>query len=215
MISTFRRLFPILCLALLGTTSLSVAAEERTWQPVQPPQPTQVQPGRIEVLEFFWYGCPHCYAMEPYVDKWLATKPADVDFVRVPGVLNQMWMAHARAYFTAQKLGVLDKIHKPLFDAIHRERRNILTEDDLREFFEETGVKPADFDRVYRSHETEIRLKQAYVLAQNYRITGVPAFIVNGRYMTSGQLAGTYENIITTINDLVAKERGGGALAAP
>lgn len=202
------RLFRVLSATLfLALGSLVAGAEEMPYQPVQPQQPTQVAPGKIEVLEFFWYGCPHCYAMEAFVDKWLATKPADVEFIRVPGVLNKVWMAHARAYYTAQKLGVLEQVHKPLFDAMHKERREIFTEDELREFFEEKGVKGEDFTRIYNSHETEIRMKQAYVLAQNYRLTGVPAFVVNGKYLTSGQLAGTYDNILATIDKLVAMER--------
>lgn len=210
MTTPLRNIFAAVTLTL---ATLAAPAQELSYQAVQPQQPTQVAPGRIEVLEFFWYGCPHCYAMEPFVEKWLQTKPADVEFIRVPGVLNKVWMAHARAYYTAQKLGVLDQVHKPLFDAMHRERREIFSEDALRDFFGEKGVKGADFDRVFKSHEIEIRIKQAYQLAQSYRLTGVPAFVVNGKYLTSGQLAGTYDNIINTINQLVEMERGAAAPA--
>lgn len=205
-----RLLLSIFLLAGTGT----IAAQEQPYQLVQPPQPTQVQPGRIEVLEFFWYGCPHCFAMEPHVEKWLQSKAGDVEFIRVPGVLNKVWMAHARAYYTAQKLGVLDRIHRPLFDAMHREKRKIFSDEELRAFFEEKGVNADEFTRIFTSHEVEIRVKQAYVLAQNYRLTGVPAFIVNGKYATSGQLAGTYENIITTLNRLIEMERGTAAARA-
>ncbi|OGT84462.1 MAG: hypothetical protein A3H91_12520 [Gammaproteobacteria bacterium RIFCSPLOWO2_02_FULL_61_13] len=208
-----RSLLSALFLFLLAA-SLPAQAQGQSYAPVQPQQPTQVQPGKIEVLEFFWYGCPHCYSMEPYVEKWLQSKAADVEFIRVPGVLNKLWMAHARAYYTAQKLGVLEQIHRPLFDAMHKENRKVYTEDDLRDFFEEKGVKGADFTRTYNSHDVEIRVKQAYVLAQNYRLTGVPAFIVNGKYATTGQLAGTYENIITTVDALIEMERGSAATAS-
>jgi len=205
--SLLRSLLSTLFLFLFAA-SMPAQAQDQSYTTVQPQQPTQVQPGKIEVLEFFWYGCPHCYSMEPHVEKWLQSKPADVEFIRVPGVLNKLWMAHARAYYTAQKLGVLEQIHRPLFDAMHKENRKVYTEDDLRDFFEEKGVKGEDFTRTYNSHDVEIRVKQAYVMAQNYRLTGVPAFIVNGKYATSGQLAGTYENIITTINTLIEMERG-------
>jgi protein dithiol oxidoreductase (disulfide-forming) len=208
-----RKAFTLLCSFVLLLTTIGVAAQDQPYAPVNPQQPTQVPAGKIEVLEFFWYGCPHCYSMEPFVEKWLQTKPADVEFIRVPGVLNKVWMEHARAYYTAQKLGVLEQVHRPLFDALHKERRKIFTQDELRDFFADKGVKTGDFDRVYNSHDTEIRVKQAYVMAQNYRLTGVPAFIVNGKYATSGQLAGTYENIITTINKLVEMERGAAAPA--
>ena len=207
MISLFRSLLSTLFVSLFAAL-IPAQAQDQSYTVVQPQQPTQVQPGKIEVLEFFWYGCPHCYSMEPHVEKWLQSKAADVEFIRVPGVLNKLWMAHARAYYTAQKLGVLEQIHRPLFDAMHRENRKVYTEDDLRDFFEEKGVKEEDFTRTYNSHDVEIRVKQAYVMAQNYRLTGVPAFIVNGKYATSGQLAGTYENIITTINTLIEMERG-------
>jgi len=205
--STFQRSLLSALFLFLGAASLSARAQELSYAPVQPQQPTMAQPGKIEVLEFFWYGCPHCYSMEPHVEKWLQTKPADVEFIRVPGVLNKLWMAHARAYYTAQKLGVLDQIHRPLFDALHKDHRKIFSEDELRDFFVEKGVKAEDFTRTFNSNDVEIRVKQAYVLAQNYRLTGVPAFVVNGKYATSGQLAGTYENIITTINSLIEKER--------
>jgi thiol:disulfide interchange protein DsbA len=210
--STFHRSLLSALLLFLGAASLSARAQELSYAPVQPQQPTMAQPGKIEVLEFFWYGCPHCYAMEPHVEKWLQTMPADVEFIRVPGVLNKLWMAHARAYYTAQKLGVLEKIHRPLFDALHKDHRKIFSEDELRDFFVEKGVKAEDFTRTYNSNDVEIRVKQAYVVAQNYRLTGVPAFVVNGKYATSGQLAGTYENLITTINSLVEKERAEAAV---
>ncbi len=197
----------------LGAASWSARAQEQPFAPVQPQQPTQVQAGKIEVLEFFWYGCPHCYSMEPHVEKWLQSKAADVEFIRVPGVLNKLWMAHARAYYTAQKLGVLEQIHRPLFDALHKERRKIYSEDELRDFFVDKGIKAEDFTRVFNSNEVEIRVKQAFVLAQNYRLTGVPAFIVNGKYMVNGQLAGTYENMMATVTDLVANERASAAAA--
>lgn len=219
MITPFRNIvaalsLSIVALAAQGAPGHDHEASATPYQPVQPQQPTQVAPGKIEVLEFFWYGCPHCYAMEPFVDKWLQGKPADVEFIRVPGVLNKMWMAHARAFYTAQKLGVLEQVHEPLFAALHREKKEIYSEGQLRDFFADKGVKGEDFDRVYGSHETEIRLKQAYVLAQNYRLTGVPAFIVNGKYMTSGQLAGSYDNIIKTLDLLIEKERAAAPAAA-
>ena len=213
MSTRYRSLLSVLFLFLCAA-SLTAQAEGQSYAPVSPQQPTQVQPGKIEVLEFFWYGCPHCYSMEPYVEKWLQTKPADVEFIRVPGVLNKLWMDHARAYYTAQKLGVLEQIHRPLFDALHKDRRKLFSEDELRDFFEEKGVKGEDFARTFHSNEVEIRLKQAYVLAQNYRLTGVPAFVVNGKYFTSGQLAGTYENMITTVNNLIEMERGSVAPAS-
>ena len=198
----------LLLLAAVMLLPLAVAAKdlEESYQPVKPPQPTQT-PGKIEVLEFFWYGCPHCYSMESHVAKWLETLPGDVEFTRVPAVLNKAWMPHARAYYVAQKLGVLDKIHVALFEALHKEQKKIFSEDELEAFFVSRGIDGGEFRRIYNSHETETRMKQAYVMARNYRITGVPAFIVNGKYMTGASQAGTYEDVIKVIDQLIARER--------
>jgi thiol:disulfide interchange protein DsbA len=163
--------------------------------------------GKIEVVEIFWYGCPHCYSFEPHLDKWLQTKPDDIIFVRMPGVLNAAWVQHARAYYTAEKLGVLDKIHRPLFDAIHRDRKRIFSEDELHDFFVERGVDGADFDRVYRSNEIDTRVKQALVMARAAHVTGVPAIIINGRYMTTGSLTGSFERLLEVTDRLAGLER--------
>lgn len=178
------------------------------YQQIRPAQPTQAPEGKIEVAEVFWYGCPHCYAFEPILESWLKTKPDDVVFRRIPGVLNKNWVPHAKAYFTAEKLGILEKIHKPLFDAIHKERRRIFTEDQLRDFFEEQGVDPDEFNKIYNSDEVETKTKQAFFLARGYRLTGVPSVVVNGKYLTSGSLAGSYENLLKVVNYLIEKERG-------
>ena len=155
----------------------------------------------------FWYGCPHCYHFEPYIEKWLKTKPDDVVFRRVPAALNKSWLPHAKAYFTAEKLGILDKIHRPLFDAIHKDRRPIFTEDQLRDFFKEFGVDPDEFTKIYNSDEVETKTKQAFFLARGYRVTGVPSMIINGKYLTSGTLTGSYENMLKVVDNLIKKER--------
>ena len=172
-----------------------------------PAQPTQAV-DKIEVVEVFWYGCPHCYDFEPHVKKWLETKAEDVEFVRMPGIFNKNWVGHARAYYTAEKLGVLDKIHTPLFEALHKERRRIFSESELKDFFVSRGVDGDEFTRVYNSSEIETKFKRAFLMGQRYKITGVPAVIVNGKYMTSASQAGSFENILKTVDSLVAKERG-------
>lgn len=173
---------------------------------IEPAQPTQ-SGDRIEVVEVFWYGCPHCYALEPYLEQWLENKPEDVEFRRIPGVLGRDWMAHARAYYTAEKLGIVDQIHRPLFNAIHKEKKRILSGEQLRDFFAEHGVDKAEFTRIFDSEDVTDKLKQAFVAAQGSKITGVPTMIVNGKYRTSATMAGSYENMITIVNQLIVKER--------
>ncbi|RKZ47432.1 MAG: thiol:disulfide interchange protein DsbA/DsbL [Gammaproteobacteria bacterium] len=169
------------------------------------PQPTSTG-DKIEVLEVFWYGCPHCYHFEPVLDKWLDEKPAYIEFVRMPGILGKNWLPHARAFYAAEKLGVLDMIHKPLFDAIHNDKRKILDEKSLRVFFSEYGVSGDEFDQAYNSKEVEEKVKAAFTAGQGYALTGVPAIIINGKYGTSASIAGSFEKVIDVINTLAAKE---------
>ena len=194
----------LLSILLLGL-SITVHAED-PYKLIIPVQPTQSD-SKIEVLEVFWYGCPHCYDFEPHIENWLKDLPEDVEFRRMPGIFNKSWIAHAKAYFTAEKLGVLDKIHSPLFDALHRERKRIYTEDELKDFFISKGVDGDEFSKVFNSSEIETKYKQAFVMGQRYKITGVPAVIVNGKYMTSASLTGSYENLLKTIDELIVKER--------
>ena len=193
------------CLFSVGTRAADPM--EDAYREIRPVQPTH-SGDRIEVLEVFWYGCPHCFVLEPYLEKWQADKPDDVEFRRMPGILNSGWVSHARAYYTAEKLGIVDNIHRPLFNAIHNERKPIIQEQDLREFFVSSGgIDGNEFTRIFNSKEIDIKMRQALVSQQKYRIDGVPAIIVNGRYLTNGTLARSYENIINVINFLVEKER--------
>jgi thiol:disulfide interchange protein DsbA len=171
-----------------------------------PVQPTQTE-NKIEIVEVFWYGCPHCYDFEPFVENWLEQIPEDVEFRRMPAIFNKNWIAHAKAYFTAEKLGVLDKIHSPLFNALHKERKRIYSEGELKDFFVANGIDGDDFTRVFNSSEIETKFKQAFIMGQRYKISGVPAVIINGKYMTSGSLAGSYENLLKIVDELIVKER--------
>lgn len=201
-------------LTLLAGSAFARSFEE-SYQKISPAQPTGVAAGKIEVLEIFWYGCPHCYSFEPYLEKWAATMPDDVEFVRLPGVLNQSWVPHARAFYTAQKLGVLERIHMPLFNALHREKKKIFSESELRRFFVDQGIDGDEFDRVYRSNEVDTRVKQAFLTARNARVTGVPTILVNGKYMTSGSMTGSFEDLLKTIDGLIELERGTPAAQTP
>jgi thiol:disulfide interchange protein DsbA len=173
---------------------------------VTPPQPT-ASDDKIEVREIFWYGCPHCYAFEPYLNKWLKTKPADVDFERTPGIFRQSWIPHAKAYYTAKALGVLDKFHPAFFDAIHKYHRRFLNEDAYAEMFSEVGVSKADFKKTWNSFTVENEVKEAIKRDQAYGIEGVPAMIVAGKYQTSAGLAGSFERMLKIVDALVDKVR--------
>ena len=203
------------CTAILSiiflVSCLTVSADEQDqaeYVTLDPPQATQTG-DKIEVLEVFWYGCPHCYAFEPSLQKWLSTKPDNVEFRLMPGILNRAWVPHARAYYTAEKLGVLDKIHHQLFDAIHKDRRYIFDEDAIKRFFVEQGVDGDEFSKVYDSKEIDEKLKQAAQEQISAKITGVPSIIINGKYLTSPSRTGSYEKLEKVMNSLIARESKG------
>ncbi|MEE9342960.1 MAG: thiol:disulfide interchange protein DsbA/DsbL [Gammaproteobacteria bacterium] len=170
-------------------------------------QPVAAGEGKIEVLEFFWYACPHCYHLEPEVKAWLKTKPDDVTFTRAPAILGPSWELLARAYFTADILGVLDKTHKPLFEYIHKERKKIRKVDDVKAFFVNHGVSKEDFDKTFNSFAVVTKTNRARQTRDRYQLNGVPAIVVNGKYMTSPSVAGGNEEVFKVVDFLVEKER--------
>ena len=183
--------------------------EKIHYERVLPAQPTSVEDGKVEVVEMFWYGCPHCNALEPYVNRWLKKKPKEAEFVRMPAIFRPQWELHARAYYTAEILGVLDKTHSAMFEAIHQQKRRMSTDEDIQKFFAEHGVSKEDFNRVFRSFAVEAKIRRAKDMSQRYGIDGVPALIVNGKYRTGAKLAGGNANIFRVVNFLVEKESKG------
>jgi thiol:disulfide interchange protein DsbA len=197
-------------LLILSAWSLSLCVRAQpaaeTYALISPPQPTQTTAGKIEVLEIFWYGCPHCYDFEPHLREWLKRKPANVEFRLLPGTLGRNWIPHAKAYYTAVKLGVLDRIHAPLFDAIHKERRELFTDDAIKAFFIEQGVDGHEFSTVYDSREVWEQILQVHEQLKNYRITGVPSVIINGKYLTGPGMVPGHEELLEVMDELVETE---------
>jgi protein dithiol oxidoreductase (disulfide-forming) len=168
---------------------------------LNPPLPVET-PGKIEVLEFFTYGCIHCYNLEPRIETWLKTVPKDVEFRRVPAVFNQK-MAHDAAIFYAfDAMGVLDKLHRPFFDAIHRDRLRSDVAGSLNPWLEKNGVDPKKLEGVVKSFGVQAKAKRAIRLTTDYRIDGTPAMAVHGRYMVPAA-----EGMFETVNQLVAAVR--------
>lgn len=191
----------------------AVAAAAPASAPAPAPATAAEQPapvtGKIEVVEFFWYGCPHCYDLEPYLDEWLASKPDDVEFHRVPAILGENWIHHARVYLTAEKMGVAEKLHRPLFNAIHRDRIPLDNENKFGNFLKTLGIDADEFFRVYATDEIADKVKQAYVAGQEFQLTGVPAIIINGKHHTSPSTAGGNQQLISAMNEIIAQERTG------
>ncbi len=191
---------------LLNTANAQNFQDGVAYQSIVPEQPTS-SPDKIEVLELFWYGCPHCHRFEPYIERWLKTKPANVEFVRMPAVFNEGWEIHARAYYTAEVLGALDKIHDPLFRAIHSQKRKLNTEEALQAFFVEQGVSADNFSKTFRSFAVDAKVRRAKEMGQRYGVRGTPAIVVNGKYWTDGTLAqGGPAEMLKVTDFLVKKE---------
>jgi len=204
-------------LALMATVMLqsgsALAIDEGFEYNLIKPAMTINDPSKVEVVEMFWYGCPHCNDFEPTLNKWLKTKPENVNFIRIPAIFRDSWVPHARAYYTAEALGVVDKVHGAFFEAVHKDRRRLATKKDIAEFFVSRGVKQADFDQTWDSFIVQSRVKRAITLTRRSGITGVPAMLVNGKYRTSASEAGinnpggaTNDDMIKVVNFLIAKE---------
>jgi thiol:disulfide interchange protein DsbA len=199
-------LFALIPFVAFGTAFAGPFTEGKEYQKLKKPQAT-ASSETIEVVELFWYGCSHCYHLEPFIHKWLENKPEDVSFVRLPAILGAGWEPLARAYFTAELLGVLDKTHGEMFSTIHEKKKKIKDEKMLREFFVGLGVSAEDFDKTYNSFAVVVKVNNARMMTRRYAISGVPTVIVNGKYSTSASLAGSNENLIGVIDHLVTQER--------
>lgn len=171
--------------------------------------PVRAGNGRIEVIDFFWYGCPHCYDLLPHLLSWRKTMPDDVAYRHVPPVLNPSWEAHAHAYYVSEALGLVGRTHAPLFDAIHRDRHPLHDEQSLSRFFAEHGVEEAAFRELWRSFAVTSKVKQATQLARRFRIQSVPSLVVGGTYLTSPSLAGSREGVIDVLDSLLGMARRG------
>jgi len=181
------------------------------YEPIVPAQPTNVEPGKVEVVEVFWLGCPHCYALEPYVQKWLKTKPAYVTFVRIPVMWGPVHQAHARLYYTLLAVHRPDLFEKA-FDTIQQEQNPLVanTQDGTLQldvaFATANGIKADDFTKAYQSMTVNAELQRAQDLTERYNITGVPTIVVDGKYATDVGKAGSPDNLFALVDDLAAAD---------
>jgi protein dithiol oxidoreductase (disulfide-forming) len=204
--------------AAAGATNL---AEPTLWQEgvnytrIVPAQPTAAPAGQVEVLEFFWYACPHCYAIDPLVESWKKTKPAYISFSRVHVTWSEGHRALARFYYTLESLGKLDQLHGEVFKEIHVNNNPLVaadpndaadTERIQTAFAKKFGISEDAFKKAYHSFAVETALQRADQLVQRYRVDGVPTFVINGKYVADVRSAGTPERLISLVGDLAAQE---------
>lgn len=200
-----RRIIGLLC--ALAVSAHAAGYDEGTeYDRISPPAPTGVDGNKVEVVEVFWYGCPHCYDFEPYVEQWLEAKPRAAAFVRQPAILNPSWITHARAYFALESIGEADRVHKAFFQAIHEQGRTLTDLDSMARFLAQQGVDEKAFRKAYDSPGVQSELERAAQLQRYYAITGVPSVVIDGQYRTSASQAGSYEEMLKVIDYLVAQE---------
>ena len=170
-------------------------------------QPTDTA-GKIEVIEFFWYGCPHCYNFEPVIEPWIKKLPKDIQFRRVPAIFSDDWAKGARAYYALEAIGELPRLHKPLFDAVHQgSKLNVADEAALTEWLGKNGVDAKKFTAAYRSFSVEGKVKRALQLTQAYKIEGVPTMAVNGQYVVNTDHIKSFEQMLGIADFLVDQTR--------
>jgi thiol:disulfide interchange protein DsbA len=172
-------------------------------------QPTQ-DPSKIEVVEFFWYGCPHCHAFEPQLEGWVKKLPADVNFRRLPVAFREVpFVLHQKLYFALEAMGLVDQLHRKVFNAMHVERNPLDKPETIGEFVAKNGVDKAKFLDTMNSFAVATKAKQAAALSAGYKIDGTPAIGINGRYYTSGSLAGNNDRALAVTEFLIAQSRKG------
>jgi thiol:disulfide interchange protein DsbA len=181
---------------------------------IAPAQPTDASPGKVEVIEMFWYGCPHCFALDPIIESWRKNKAPYIEFVRVPVMWGEAHRAHARMFYTLQALGKLEELHAAVFNEIQSTGDSLYVPGDEQgtqrvqvQFARAHGVDPTDFLKAYSSFAVQTNLEKADELERRYKIDAVPTFVIDGKYETDVGQAGGQDNLMQLINDLSASEK--------
>ncbi|MFV8818947.1 thiol:disulfide interchange protein DsbA/DsbL [Haliea sp. E17] len=169
---------------------------------------------KIEVAEFFWYGCGHCFKFEPVLRAWIKQQPEDVYFRGIPAMWGGPMELHAKAYYTGLALGESEKINDAMFNAMNIDRKPLKSEAEVAQVFAQQGIEEDKFVQMFNSFGVDSQVRQASAAARGAKITGTPAMMINGKYMISPRKAGSYENMLKIADFLIAQERGAAAPAA-
>jgi len=205
----FTRALAVFAAAVFSLSALAApdeAFEGHEYTRVKNAQP--VATGKnIEVLEFFWYRCPHCFQLEPALNTWLKTLPKDAQVRRVPAVFRDDWMPGAKLYYTLEQMSLLGSLHPKVFDAYHVENINLNDPAVLGGWIAKQGVDRKKFEGIYNSFSIQSKATQGARLATTYAITGVPAFFIDGKYATSMSMTGSEARLFEVLDQLIAKAR--------
>lgn len=220
-----RRAFSISAVTLAAATGVSVLpslaqAQARAFQSgsdyltLDKPAPTEAPAGKVEVVEFFWYNCPHCNGFEPMFDAWAKKQAKDVSVRRVPIAFRPDFEPQQRLYYVLESLGKVDELHKKVFMAIHVDKQPLNTADQIAAWADKQGIPKAKFMELYNSFSVSTKARKATQLQDAYALDGVPALGINGRYFTSGTQAKTLERSLQVADALIAQSRQAPAAAA-
>lgn len=195
--------FTFLALFLILITSSNVFAQKY----VQISTEKQQESKDIIIYEFFWYGCPHCYNLEPTMDRIEADLEKDTKVVKLPVALRDSWIPHAKLYYALKQMDKIDQVHNLIFEEIHLEDNRLNTEQQMIDFLGKHGIDTGKFIEKYNSFGTQARIKKASNLAKKYQIDSVPTIIINGKFLTSGSYVSSYDELYSVVNLLVERER--------
>ncbi len=199
-----RTLIKLLAAGLLAGSSM-IASAQSGYEVLETPLRTE-SPDKIEVVEFFWYGCPHCFSFEPHIKAWKQSKPDNVEFIIAAPPLNPAWKVHSQAFYAAQVLGVLDQFHEPMFNAIHVDKKPMRKPKDVGKLVDSLGLDGEKFQKTMKSFNVDAKIRQSLQMASSAGLNAVPTVVINGKYRTSGSVAGSYENLIAVLNELIEQE---------
>lgn len=211
-----RREFSAAAAAVLGASALGfpglafaqrLPQEGKDFRALDKKVPVDAPAGKIEVIEFFWYSCPHCNAFEPKLNAWVKKLPADVSFRRVPVAFRDDFVPQQRLYYTLEALGKVDELHSKVFEAIHVRREPTSREDSILAFAEKNGLDRAKFQELYNSFSIAGKARRARQIQDAYQVDGVPAMGIAGRFYTDGELAGNMDRALQVVDYLVAEAR--------
>ncbi|HYH42425.1 MAG TPA: thiol:disulfide interchange protein DsbA/DsbL [Burkholderiales bacterium] len=200
----------VVCLTL-GAGAATAQAQNKDYQLLNPAQPTS-SGNKIEVIEFFSYACPHCQSLQPSLAAWLKRKPADVDFKRIPAVFQEGWLPFARLYYTLEALNLVDKLHHPVFDAIHGQKIKLQEPNVLFDWVASKGVERKKFIDTYNSFSVQSLTQRAKETTGRYGIPFTPALVIDGRYLTGPSMTSTgssisYDRFFQVVDQMIAGVR--------
>lgn len=208
-----KREFLTASIQIAGAASLSMAGTGRVlaqsaqgYEIITPALNTR-DASKVEVLEYFWFGCPHCFAFEPHINHWAANRPDNIDFIREAPPLNPSWEPHSRAFYAAELMGVTDQFFEPMFNGIHVERKALRSPDQIARFAGELDIDKKMFRKTMDSFAVNTRMQQAMHMARASKVSAVPTVIINGKYRTGGSLAGSHKGMVDVIKQLTAQEQ--------